>query len=241
MLEFIGIDGCKYGWFVVKINQNDWEIELIKKINELKINLETTKKILIDIPIGLVDRHLKARQCDQEARKLLGKRAASIFPAPIREILCADNYKNACLINREYTGKKISLQTWNLIPKIKELDDFLRNNKSYIYLINESHPELVFWFLNNKSDLKFSKKTTEGIYERLDILLKYYQKAKVIYNFAIKKYLRKDLKKDDIIDAISLATIGLISNNNLTTIPLIPEIDKQGLEMKIVYYEPKIK
>lgn len=238
MLDFIGIDGCKYGWFVVKISQESWEIELIKKINELKINFDTTKKILIDIPIGLVDRHLKARQCDQEARQLLGKRASSIFTAPIREILGANNYKNACLINKEYTAKKISLQTWNLIPKIKEIDNFLMKNKKYKTLFNESHPELVFWFLNNKSELKYSKKTNEGIDERLNILIKYYQNAIEIYNYAIKKYLRKDVKKDDIIDAISLATIGFISNNYLKTIPSIPEIDSQGLEMKIAYYEP---
>jgi len=238
MLDFIGIDGCRYGWFVVKINQQCWEIELIKNINDLKIEDKITKQIIIDIPIGLASRDLKARECDIIARKLLGKRASSIFSAPIREILNAENYKTACSINKEFTGKKISLQTWNLIPKIKEIDNFLMKNKRYINVFNESHPELVFWFLNGKKDLINNKKSNDGILERLNILSKYDSRVFEIYNLALRKYLRKDVKKDDIIDAIALALTAYLSNNNLNGIPIKPEKDNFEIEMKIVYYEP---
>lgn len=238
MFDFIGIDGCRYGWFVVKINQQDWKIELIKNINDLKIEDKITKQIIIDIPIGLPNRDLKARECDIIARKLLGKRASSIFSAPIREILNAENYKTACSINKEFTGKKISLQTWNLIPKIKEIDNFLMKNKRYITVFNESHPELVFWFLNGKKDLINNKKSNDGILERLNILSKYDSRVFEIYNLALRKYLRKDVKKDDIIDAIALALTAYLSNNNLNGIPIKPEKDNFDIEMKIVYYEP---
>jgi len=238
MFDFIGIDGCRYGWFVVKTNQQDWKIELIKNINDLKIEDNITKQIIIDIPIGLPNRDLKARECDIIARKLLGKRASSIFSAPIREILDAENYKTACSINKEFTGKKISLQTWNLIPKIKEIDNFLMKNKRYITVFNESHPELVFWFLNGKKDLINNKKSNDGILERLNILSKYDSRVFEIYNLALRKYLRKDVKKDDIIDAIALALSAYLSNNNLNGIPIKPEKDNFEIEMKIVYYEP---
>lgn len=111
-------------------------------------------------------------------------------------------------------------------------------NKRYINVFNESHPELVFWFLNGKKDLINNKKSNDGILERLNILSKYDSRVFEIYNLALRKYLRKDVKKDDIIDAIALALSAYLSNNNLKGIPIKPEKDNFEIEMKIVYYEP---
>jgi predicted RNase H-like nuclease len=53
--------------------------------------------VAIDIPIGLTETG-EARTCDIEARRLVGLRRSSIFPAPDRRILqmAVTNYVEAC-------------------------------------------------------------------------------------------------------------------------------------------------
>lgn len=46
--------------------------------------------------------------CDTAARKALGKRASSVFPAPCR------------------SGRRLSEQSWALFPKIRQVDEYLR-------------------------------------------------------------------------------------------------------------------
>jgi predicted RNase H-like nuclease len=79
------------------------------------------------MPIGLPERGPRA--CDLEARRLLGPgRASSVFPAPIRPVLVATSYDDACQIRLQVEGKKLSRQAWVIVPKIREVDDMLRDN-----------------------------------------------------------------------------------------------------------------
>ncbi len=65
--------------------------------------------IAIDIPIGLPE--TGPRECDVLARRLLGRaRASSVFPAPIRAVLGAKDYQQACAIRHKIEGKKMSKQ-----------------------------------------------------------------------------------------------------------------------------------
>jgi predicted RNase H-like nuclease len=124
-MKFIGVDGCKIGWFYTAINhENDWEIGVFEHIEKLWEAHKDASLILIDIPIGLPFK--EPRACDLEARKLLGKgKTSCLFPPPCREALAAETYEAACEINKKILGKKISWQTWNISKKIKEVDDFL--------------------------------------------------------------------------------------------------------------------
>lgn len=52
--------------------------------------------------------------------------------------------------------------------------------------------------------------------------------------------MRKEVQKDDIIDALCMAIIGMIGQDNgLTRIPNQLEIDAKGLEMQMVYSKMK--
>jgi predicted RNase H-like nuclease len=127
-MKLIGVDGCKIGWFYTAINhENEWEIGVSENIEKFWKAHKDASLILIDIPIGLPFK--KPRACDLEARKLLGRgRASSVFPPPCREALAAKTYEEACEINKKVLGKKISLQTYHISKKIKEVDDFLLSN-----------------------------------------------------------------------------------------------------------------
>ena len=109
--------------------------------------------VLIDIPIGLPD---GPRDCDVEARALLGPRRSSVFPAPSRELLGARRYAGQC-----------SVQLWNILYKIREVDAAMTPRLQR--RVREAHPECSFALLNG-GPLRFSKKTAAGEAERRALL-----------------------------------------------------------------------
>jgi len=95
----------------------------------------------IDIPIGLPDGP-GGRECDRLARRALGPRRASVFPAPPRVALRATDYAQACEMARERTGVALSRQAFHLLPRIADVDDCLTPADQERVL--EVHPELAF-------------------------------------------------------------------------------------------------
>src|SRR5919107_462565 len=96
--------------------------------------------IAIDMPIGLSDDGVRA--CDVQARKRLPGAASSVFPAPLRPVLHATDYAEACSISVAASGKALSKQAWNLVPAIRALDDALGEPPTD--RVVEVHPELAF-------------------------------------------------------------------------------------------------
>lgn len=118
IMNYIGVDACKKGWFAVSLGEyNDWEIGIYETIGGLWDACQGKTLILIDIPIGLPENG--KRRCDVGARKLLKERASSVFPVPCRQAICAATYKEACRINQKMIGVKLSVQTWNITGKIR--------------------------------------------------------------------------------------------------------------------------
>ena len=57
-------------------------------------------------------------------RRLLGKpRSSSVFPAPVRATLKATNYEEACRLSMNAHGKSMSKQAYEIIAKIREVDE----------------------------------------------------------------------------------------------------------------------
>jgi predicted RNase H-like nuclease len=79
------------------------------------------------------------------------------------------------------------------------------------------------------------KKTDPGFAERLNLLKKISSAAARIVNSAMKRFVRKDLARDDILDATALALTAASGIDALVTIPKNPPRDAMGLPMEIVY------
>lgn len=235
MDEFIGCDSCKAGWICFILDKKMlWDLELFKTIQKMWKNYFKARLILIDMPIGLRKASGKPRHCDKEARKYLTrKRSSSIFPAPCREVLDIDTYSDANKISKEKCGKGLSKQTWNITSKIKEIDKLLRNNERAKNSFIECHPEVCFTSLNKDKPVEFYKKTEKGIKRRVDLLLSYHKLDKSPLDIGKKKYKRKDVAIDDILDSWVLALSASIGRNNLSFFPINYEYDSEGLPMRI--------
>jgi predicted RNase H-like nuclease len=234
LVKFIGVDGCKRGWFFVGLDDNNsWNIGILSKISELSELITASDLILVDIPIGLWEDNKNERQCDLEARKVLKQRRSSVFPVPSRLALNCKTYEEGSQVNYEYTARKLSRQSWAIASKIKEMDKFLGEIETP-EKIREFHPEVGFWGLNNYVAMQYSKKSQEGFNERLALLSNYCWYAKDIVEMAKRKYHRKEVAKDDIIDAL-VAAVTAKFHPSLGTLPQEPERDSKGWSMEIVY------
>lgn len=231
---FVGIDGCRAGWFYISFGENNkYSSGIAGTLEELFENQSSVKEAMIDIPIGLKDRGHGERRCDKEARKVLLKRKASVFPVPTRKAVYAESYKEACSINFKLCGKKLSKQSWFITPKIKEADSFIRKSGKP-QILKEMHPELCFRAMNGFSEMQYNKKTDEGFEERLKVLKKFRKDAVAIVNYCMKEYKRKDTARDDIVDALALA-LAAGNSKPARTFPEEPEFDSFGLPMVIHY------
>lgn len=236
----VGVDGCKFGW--VSVCFATQEVLLFRTITQI-INYYPNNTIyFFDIPIGLPDQQHQHRDCEKLARKFLPKnRKSSIFPVPCREALRAENYSLAHEINKKVLGVGVSKQTWFITHKINEMNVFLTEHPALRSNIKESHPELSFQFLNRNTSLQHQKKTEDGILERLKILRNYEESAFRLFNEAISKYKRADLKKDDVLDAMCLAITANQVSEDVRTVPENPIKDSLGIEMGIYYPIAKLK
>jgi predicted RNase H-like nuclease len=169
-----------------------------------------------------------------EARKLLGIRRSSVFPAPIREILYSKSYDDANIGSKRLTGKGISKQTYGIIPKITEVDEFLQSNPKSSKIIHEAHPEVCFLSLAKGRPMKHNKKSQDGFQERIEILKKFWQPAEEAIAQAFLWYSGYRVARDDIVDALVLAIVATHTQNNLISIPQKPPVDDFGLPMQMV-------
>lgn len=234
-MTYIGVDGCRAGWFLVGLNnEGQSTFNLLTHITELDAYWSDAEMVLIDIPIGLRGRHPDERLCDKQARAVLGPgRGASVFPAPSRCALTGKTYQEANQRNKTCTGRGLSRQSYGILPKIREVDDYLRNTEGR-GKIHEMHPEVCFWALNDQSAMTSSKKTTKGYAERIAVLSRYYSQASNVVEMAMHDYPGSKVARDDIVDAL-VGAVTARKAESLHQFPMEPEIDERGLVMKIVY------
>lgn len=174
-------------------------------LGQALLGMDIAATYLIDIPIGLPN--TAPRDLEFQARQLLAGKSSSVFSVPCRDAVYAENYSRACQINQERFGKKLSVQSWNICGKIRQVDKTLRDSPALAHRVYESHPELAFKLLNGEP-LLFSKKTAEGLQERLQILQRFMPNARDWFAAALTAHPRKQLARDDIVDAMVLMWVG---------------------------------
>jgi predicted RNase H-like nuclease len=232
---YVGADGCNCGWFAIILNQDwQWETEVFPSISALWERYREASLILLDVPIGLKEKGAEERRCDREARKILGPdRGRAVFRVPCRQAIYAATDAEAKSINKRLTGKSLPVQTLSIIPKILEVDKFLLSDATAKISIKEVHPELCFWSLAGRP-MQYKKDTKEGYDERLQVL-RFYPKVNAIISNAREKYRRKEVKEDDILDALVAVITALAGLNALISVPDPPEPDECGLPMQMLY------
>lgn len=121
MPRVLGVDACKKGWVGITNDSHGYFGSSITDLMGAALQDGSLDVIAIDIPIGLPN--TGPRQADALARKLIGRRASSVFPTPVRAALAAASHTEATAISVQSTGKGLSQQAYALRKKILEVDD----------------------------------------------------------------------------------------------------------------------
>lgn len=229
--RFIGVDGCKGGWIGAVIEDGSLEVKRYDSIQKLVEAYPAFDAFLIDMAIGLQESAADLRP-DNAARNMLASRSSTVFPVPARQAVYAKGEEQQKQINRNVLGKSLAKQSMAIIPKIRELDEFLHAHQEYKNVICESHPELCFARLKGEV-LTSRKNDSSGFGERAQILSGYLGKEKPEELYDKAGELR--CRPDDIMDAVCLAVVaGLKAQGMCETVPADPKTDAEGLLMQMV-------
>ena len=217
----VGVDGCRQGWAVARIEvlarSLRWVAwEVVPHLAPL-IDDERLQVIAIDMPIGIPERG--PREADLLARALLRPHGSRVFPAPVRAALDhPDDYATACAASRAAQGKALSRQAWNLIRKIREVDDRADDPR-----LVEVHPELSFATIVGQP-IAESKRSSEGRRRRIEAL-----------QSVITGINEADVPRgDDALDALAAAwTAARILRGHAKTVPTDPPRDARGRLQRI--------
>ena len=268
-IKYVGVDGCPAGWIGVGLDDGDGsQVEVCKDFSVLLGLFKDARLILVDMPIGLhEDGKPKLRDCDRDARWLLGERWGSVFPVPSRQFVDEVrrnpewNHKKANKWSKECLGGGISVQSFAITRKIGDVDRVLSSDESLSSKVREAHPEVCFMALSEENKpMSYKKRQGRGFEERLSTLRRHIRKA--VYD-CIRKKVRyrkckaKDVGRDDILDALALAItakLALENGNQLRRLPkgMAPEkvirlpdknppTDSNGFPMEMVYAIPNEK
>lgn len=233
-MHFVGVDGCRAGWIAVAITGTGEHSHLVAaSIGEVARRYPAAL-ILVDVPIGLREAERDERRCDVEARTKLGPRSSSVFPAPCRPALGLKTYKAASAENHRRTGRRLSKQSFNITPRILDVEEYLRRSWATGPVVREMHPEVCFWGLAARPTTH-AKRTAEGAAERLAILARHLPTAPAIVAEVTSAHRKNALRPDDVIDALVGAVTARLGIEKLLTLPETPERDSRGLRMEMVY------
>ena len=242
--RFLGIDACPGGWACVARHVDDSLAVDFSEALEPLLDRHPACTIGIDIPIGLPDGTTGIepgiRQCDKQARKLLGfPRSTSIFSAPVRPLLDIDDkdivksHQEASAMTMAISNRKVTRQTMNILPRIREVDGLLQQSSGLSARMSEVHPELVFMEMNGKP-IAESKRSAEGRARRLKCLHDVFGSDAV--ESCIEMIDGTPIKLDDLMDASACCwSAGRIGRGTHHALPSNPELDSTGLPMTISY------
>jgi predicted RNase H-like nuclease len=236
MLWVAGIDGCRAGWVVVLVDVREQSyhrhhLQLCQRFDDVLCLCPRPTVIAIDIPIGLLSESAPGgRECDHQARKLLKRRASSVFTPPSRRLLPATSYE-------QVRTQGMSRQTFGIVPKIREVDRLM--TPVLQQTIHEAHPELAFMSLTG-APMRHNKKTPAGRAERLQALLQAsnprWPTIRQALTPSFDMFPRSHVAPDDILDAYALTWIAYrIATAQANRLPPQPPVDARGLCMEIWY------
>lgn len=226
----IGIDGCKEGWVVAYLDGSKLCVERYKDIHEIFKVHAHAEEILIDMVVGLPESIGDIRP-DSFARRILVGKSMAILAVPCRQAVYEEDEEEMIRLNKSILDKGLGRQTIAIMPKMREVDEFLVSKPSYIHRIKESHPEVCFSRLKGVTVMS-NKSKQDGQEERVEILKEFIDDLSldVLKALAIKNRCAAS----EIIDAACLAiTANLSTLGETEVIPKIPMQDKHGILMRM--------
>lgn len=193
-------------------------LEVIASAAELFTRWPDLLLAVIDIPIGLTE--CTPRQADTLARRYLGVRGCTVFPAPYRGMLSTAGQApelgqtEASRIRRSLDGKGCSRQAYMIFDKIKDVDTVMTPGLQSKLI--EGHPEVSFATMQGGIAMPNRKARTAGRTERVRALEPSF--GDVSSFLAAGRSL--GVEADDVLDAFAMLWTARRLRDGVTTLRL---------------------
>jgi predicted RNase H-like nuclease len=236
MAAYVGVDWSSDGWVAVAFDSGGFDhAAVFAEIGDLWHRYEeSADRMLVDVPVGLIEDGSDGRECDRLARSVLGSRSRSVFTPPVREATRKRRYPAAKRVNERKAGVSVSKQAFAISDSIAAVDDLLRNVPEARETVVESHPEVCFRAFAGEP-LEHSKKTAGGYAERMRTLAAFDADAPPVVQAVAEATAGEQVAVDDVLDAVVLAYTATPGPGQLRSLPPDPPRDPKGLPMQIVY------
>lgn len=158
-MRTLGVDGCRGGWLAA-VDDGGRRIAWRWTAEVGELLAMDAAAVAIDIPIGLPDRG--SRACDVQARRRIGERRSSVFPAPVRSVLGCTTYAEARAVLAARGLPSMSAQAFGIVRAVRQVDRAL--GPADETRVVEAHPEVAFALLTGGG--LAAKKTAPGREQR---------------------------------------------------------------------------
>jgi predicted RNase H-like nuclease len=215
-----GVDGVPGGWVVARVRPGSVTWTVCADAAAVLVATAGCAAVGVDIPLGLPTGAAR-RACDELTAKRLGRARAAVIPAPPREVLAAATHAQACVVSARLCGRKISLQSFHIGPKIREWDALAPPPH-----VVEVHPELVMRAL--APGVAFaSKKSVRGAGQRIAALARWVDPALAPAD------LPDGARLDDVLDALAASWSAARWARGVAEV-IGGEVDDRGRPMRVV-------
>ena len=236
----LGLDGCRGGWILARLADGSLTLSLLRGLTSLEMGDQHMG--CVDMPVGLTS-HGQPRPCDRLARRLLApaRRSSSVFSPPGRCCLSLSSHGLATAAQRSGGGPGLSIQSWHLLERIRELDHWLQAQPQRPRQLRECHPELTFLQLQQRHHPQWpppvSKHRASGQQQRLRILGQHWGWDPTgLVDQALVHSRRRHVQPHDLVDALACLAVAL--DGQRQTLPGSPATDAAGLPMAITCLGP---
>jgi predicted RNase H-like nuclease len=233
---YVGADVSSNSWVAVAFDRAGFDhAAVFDEIGELWLQYEDrAERILLDVPIGLIEEGSTGRACERLAREVLGPRRSAVFTPPVREATRKRRYPAAKRVNERKTGKSLTKQAFAISDDIAAVDELLQELPEAREVVAEAHPEVCFRAFAG-APLEYSKLTAGGYAERMRTLAEFDPDAPPVVQAAAEATGGASVGVDDVLDAVALGYTARPGPGRLRTLPPDPPTDATGLPMRMVY------
>ena len=135
-------------------------------------------------------------------------------------------------LQRSIDGRGLTLQAFHILPKIRELDDYIVADPNRQASIFEIHPEVSFALWNDGKPMDYNKVRSAGRSERETLIDAEWSGQRERLWAAVRD---QGCGRDDLNDAFAaLWTVRRIAAGQAVRMPVVLEQDERGVRMEIV-------
>lgn len=222
-----GVKYCRSGWLIVTVQINgdviSEEHKFCSSLREALCVYPKPAVFAVNIPMGLPQEPVKGgRECDREARKILGRpRGSSVFSPPPRISL-------ECSKLEQGRRHGLSKQAFSVLSGVREMDRIITPERQS--WIKEAHPELSFYMMDGLRPVDEKRRTAPGRDARIGLLSRFFHQVED----GLRKFHTKDASPEDVLDAYAVAWTAMrVFRGEAGCVPETAPCDHRGIEMAI--------